>query len=281
MSHTSTTASVTCHTLQQHQVSRVKHLNSGFKNWQGRPDVGVGLAHARVFMLHQQHIALSSLSFRHIRRLASDHVHNDARKRKHVAFLVEQLPPAAADGLGRCEPCGSNDAPACCLHLRVCVCLCACVRACVRACMLACVLPHARVTHLMQSPKDVFLAASDEATRQRCLRALQAASIVCFTRQDIASVAALTCDLIGMQSLPAVNAVLAALGRAPAKGLSAKSLKNAGFGAAALKGAEFDLSFVIAGKPDIFEAACVGDLALVEDHVMVDAECVNKRQEER
>ena len=165
--------------------------------------------------------------------------------------------------------------------VRVCVCVCVCAPACMRACIVACVRPHARVTHLMQSPKDVFLAAADEATRQRCLRALQAASTVCFTRQDIASVAALTCDLIGMQSLPAVNAVLAALGRAPAKGLDPKSLKNAGFGAAALKGAEFDLSFVIAGKPDIFEAAILGDLALVEDHVMVDAECVHKRQEER
>jgi hypothetical protein len=37
-----------------------------------------------------------------------------------------------------------------------------------------------------------------------------------------------------MQSLPAVNAVLAALGKAAAKGLDAKSLKDAGFDEAVL-----------------------------------------------
>ncbi len=75
------------------------------------------------------------------------------------------------------------------------------------------------------------LAAADDATRQRCVRALQAASAdsFSFSLQGIACAVALTRDLIGMQSLPAVNAVLAALGKAAAKGLDAKSLKEAGF----------------------------------------------------
>ena len=65
----------------------------------------------------------------------------------------------------------------------------------------------------------------------------------------------MTRDLIKMQSLPAVNAVLAALGKAAAKGLDANSLKEvgfdaqelkaAGFDAASLKGAGFDLSSLV------------------------------------
>ena len=43
-----------------------------------------------------------------------------------------------------------------------------------------------------------------------------------------------------MQSLPAVNAVLAALGKAAAKGLDAKSMKKAGFDLKVLQAAGFD-----------------------------------------
>ena len=74
--------------------------------------------------------------------------------------------------------------------------------------------------------------------RQRCVRAIQAAiagGCRC-SLQDIASVVALSCDLIDMQSLSAVNAVLAALGKAAAKGLDAKSMKDAGFDEALLIG---------------------------------------------
>ena len=94
----------------------------------------------------------------------------------------------------------------------------------------------------MQSQKDVCLAAADDTTRQRCVRALQAASAGSFSSsiKDIASAVAVTRDLIGMQSLPAVNAVLASLGKAAAKGLDAKSLKEAGLDAMELYGAGFD-----------------------------------------
>ena len=83
----------------------------------------------------------------------------------------------------------------------------------------------------MQAPKDVCLAAADDVTRQRCLRAIQAASAGggSSSLQDIASAVAVTRDLIGMQSLPAVNAVLAALGKAATKGLDANSLLDASF----------------------------------------------------
>jgi hypothetical protein len=91
---------------------------------------------------------------------------------------------------------------------------------------------------------QVCLAAADDVMRQRCVRIIQAASAGggCSSLQDIASSVALTRDLIGMQSLPAVNAVLAALGTDEA------ALKKAGFDAASLKGAGFDLrSLVKAG----------------------------------
>jgi hypothetical protein len=96
----------------------------------------------------------------------------------------------------------------------------------------------AHVTRTLQAPKDVCLAAADDVTRQRCVRAIQAASACgsCSSLQDIASVVALTPDLFWMQSLPAVNAVLAALGNAAAKGLDAKSLNDAGFDEAVLIG---------------------------------------------
>ena len=99
----------------------------------------------------------------------------------------------------------------------------------------------------MQAPKDVCLAAADDVTRQRCVRAIQAASAGggCSSLQDIASSVALSRDLIGMQSLPAVNAVLAALGKAAAKGLDANSLKDVGFDLSSLVRAGFDLSSLV------------------------------------
>ena len=98
-----------------------------------------------------------------------------------------------------------------------------------------------------QAPKGVFLAAADDVTRQRCVRAIQAASAGggCSSLQDIASAVAVTRDLIKMQSLPAVNAVLAALGKAAAKGLDANSLKKAGFDCSSLVKAGFDLSSLV------------------------------------
>ena len=118
-----------------------------------------------------------------------------------------------------------------------------------------------------QAPKGVFLAAADDVTRQRCVRAIQAASAGggCSSLQDIASAVALTRDLIKMQSLPAVNAVLAAgFDLAALKGASfdcsslvkagfdLSSLVKAGFDAAALRGAGFsirDIAFE-GGSPD-------------------------------
>ena len=105
----------------------------------------------------------------------------------------------------------------------------------------------------MQAPKDVCLAAADDVTRQRCVRAIQAASAGggCSSLQDIASSVALSRDLIGMQSLPAVNAVLAALGKAAAKGLDANSLKDAGCDSSFLLNAGFDLSSLVKAGFDL------------------------------
>ncbi len=88
----------------------------------------------------------------------------------------------------------------------------------------------------------MLLAADDEVTRQRCVRALEAAIAGggCSSLHHIASAVALTPDLFRMQSLPAVNAVLAALGKAAAKGLDAKSLKDSRLDAKSLKNAGFD-----------------------------------------
>ena len=100
------------------------------------------------------------------------------------------------------------------------------------------------------------------------MRAIQAASAGSFSSslQDIASAVALTRDLIGMQSLPAVNAVLAALGKAAAQGLDANRLKDvgfdlsslvrAGFDAAELKGAGFSIG-------DITFAGCKTECCVV------------------
>jgi len=114
----------------------------------------------------------------------------------------------------------------------------------------------------------VCLAAADDATRQRCVRALQAASAGSFSSslQGIASAVALTCDMIGMQSLPAVNAVLAALGKAAAKGLDAKSLKEAGLNVKELKGAGFDSTALKAAGYDAAALKAAGfNLAALKD----------------
>jgi len=120
----------------------------------------------------------------------------------------------------------------------------------------------------MQAPKDVCLAAADDVTRQRCVRAIQAASAGggFSSLQDIASAVLLTRDLIGMQSLPAVNAVLAALGKAAAKGLDANSLKGAGFDCSSLVKAGFDLASLKGAGfsvEDIAFKACMADYCVV------------------
>jgi hypothetical protein len=89
----------------------------------------------------------------------------------------------------------------------------------------------------------VCLAAADDATRQRCVRVIQAASAggASSSLHHIASEAALTGELLKMKSLPAVNAVMAALGKAEVGGLDVPSLKAAGFDAAACRAAGYDL----------------------------------------
>ena len=109
----------------------------------------------------------------------------------------------------------------------------------------------AQVTRPLQAPRDVCLSAADDVTRQRCVRAIQAASAGVSSLQDIASAVALSRDLIGMQSLPAVNAVLAALGKAAAKGLDVNSLKDAGFDCSSLVRAGFVLSSLVRAGCDL------------------------------
>lgn len=79
--------------------------------------------------------------------------------------------------------------------------------------------------------QGIFLAAADDVTRQHCIYLLQAASKGGFSSspQNIASAAALNRNLVSMQSLSAVNAVLMALGKATVTGLDHLSLKAAGF----------------------------------------------------
>jgi hypothetical protein len=84
--------------------------------------------------------------------------------------------------------------------------------------------PADRRTH-----KDLCLAAADDVTRQRCLRIIEAASSSWASPPDIASSAALTPGLFMMRSVPAANAVLAALGRPAVKALDLPSLDVAGW----------------------------------------------------
>jgi hypothetical protein len=115
------------------------------------------------------------------------------------------------------------------------------------------------VTHWMvQGAKDVCLAAADDVTRQRCLRIIEAASASWASPLDIAASAALTPGLFMLRSLPAANAVLAALGKPAVAALDAPSLDAAGwhvdvpllleFGYDAVAAAGFDVSFFKAFK---------------------------------
>ena len=96
---------------------------------------------------------------------------------------------------------------------------------------------------MLQGAKDVYLAAADDVTRQRCMRAIRAASAGASSLQDIASAAALTPGLRDMKSVAAVKAVIAALGIAfdhpslKAAGCDPPSLKNGGCDAAAFRAA--------------------------------------------
>jgi hypothetical protein len=99
----------------------------------------------------------------------------------------------------------------------------------------------------------VCLAAADYATRQRCVRVIQAASAggTSSSLQDIASAAALTGELLKMKILPALNVVMAALGKAEVGGLDVPSLKAAGFDAAACRAAGFDPKSLQAAGYDV------------------------------
>ncbi len=88
------------------------------------------------------------------------------------------------------------------------------------------------------------LAAADDATRQRCVRVIQAASAgASSSLQDIASAAALTPGLGDMKSIAAMKAVIAALGVAfdhpslKAAGCDLPSLRNRDCDAAAFRAA--------------------------------------------
>ena len=94
---------------------------------------------------------------------------------------------------------------------------------------------------------SVFLAAEDEASRQRCVRALGAAiagDSGAFMK-DVASTAAFTPHLIGMKNLSTFNHVSVLLGKPVASGLVAKSLKQTGFGPKELEAVGFRLWDVI------------------------------------
>ncbi len=95
----------------------------------------------------------------------------------------------------------------------------------------------------LQAPRDMCLAATDDVTRQRCVRVIQAASAggASSLLHHIASAAALTEELFKIKSLPAVNAVMAALGKAEVGGLDVPSLKAAGFDAASYRASGYDL----------------------------------------
>ncbi len=104
------------------------------------------------------------------------------------------------------------------------------------------------------------LAAADDVTRQRCVRIIEAASQggVSFSPRDIASSAALTPGLFIMRSVPAANAVLAALGRPAVGGLDAPSLKAAGFDCVMCRSAGCDWSTIRAAGFSAAEAKAAG-----------------------
>jgi hypothetical protein len=105
------------------------------------------------------------------------------------------------------------------------------------------VLSCACVSHCtLQGPRDLYLAAADNVTRYRCMRIIEAASACgASSPHDIATAAAVTPQLFLMRNLPAVNAVLAALGKSAVEGLDPPSLKSVGCDLACYTAAGFDL----------------------------------------
>jgi hypothetical protein len=111
---------------------------------------------------------------------------------------------------------------------------------------------------MLQGAKDVCLAAADDVTRQRCLRIIEAASASWTSPPDIAASAALTPGLFMVRSVPAANAVLAALGRPAVAALDLPSIDAAGwhvdvpllleFGYDAVAAVDVDVSFFKAFK---------------------------------
>ena len=92
------------------------------------------------------------------------------------------------------------------------------------------------------------LAAADDATRQRCVRALQAAGAGNFSSslQHIASTVALKRSLFGMRSVAAITAALTAL----RIDVNQQSLAAANFNFSLLKALHFDPSHLRAGGFD-------------------------------
>jgi hypothetical protein len=98
-----------------------------------------------------------------------------------------------------------------------------------------------------QAPKNLFLAACDADTCQRCIRVIQAASDgVASPLQDVAVTLALTRDLMSTKSVDRIKAVLTILGinmidsSLKAFGFDLPSIKAAGCDAAAFRTAGFN-----------------------------------------
>ena len=112
-----------------------------------------------------------------------------------------------------------------------------------RTCYIASSRSHA---FYAQAAKDVMLAAEDEVTRQRCMRIIEASGMDVSPLQDIASAVALTRDLLGMNCLSAIKAVLTALGIP----MSDPSLNSVGLDLPSLKAAGFDVAAFVSCKYD-------------------------------
>lgn len=95
----------------------------------------------------------------------------------------------------------------------------------------------------MQAPRDLYLAAADDVTRQRCTRIIQAASAggASSSLQNIAITASLTHGLMSTKSVVRIKAVLSVLGidmidtSLKAFGFDLPSIKAAGCDAAAFR----------------------------------------------
>lgn len=115
-----------------------------------------------------------------------------------------------------------------------------------------------------QASKDVVLAAEDEVTRQRCMRIIEAAGTDASPLQNIASAMALTRDLLDMNCLSAIKAVLTALGvpmsdpSLNSVGLDLPSLKAAGFDAAAFVSCEYDWATIKRAGFSVAEVKAAG-----------------------